>query len=339
MLPGPDLINALSSKFEHVWLASEGREIMITCPHCHKRGMKKDGSGHLALNLAKNVGHCVKCDWGTRDVRRWLANYKLTINMPMSARSMMALVKKPTIVDTPSFQELKLPRDCRRMLPVEANMFGDSLAGKHLVAEDWMGVDAHACSGGFLAGYVIFPFYEEGDLVYWQARAADPEIPQHRRKWNPDDVEMGKSYWLYGFDYDLPKGGELYLTEGTLDKISAARFVKEECSEEDSVFSLQGTALSFPSEEKHPLNSQFGKIAFLKPTKVWVMFDPDAYVKAKGVAAALQLCGLDAEAVRLSLQEGDPNDAGTRGLSAAMRRTKGNWTTSFSEELSALKPA
>lgn len=337
MLPGPELLNALASKFDQVWLASEGREIMVTCPNCHFRGMSRDKSGHLALNFGKNVAHCVRCDWGHRDLRDWLKKWQLGVHIPMGNRSIMELMAPVKKAEEPEFQELTFPDNCRPMSVRDTSTdFGKSLMAKGLDPEDWIEAGAHACGGGWLDGFVLFPFYERGRLVYWQARAAREDIPPERRKQNPAKVHLGKSHWLYGFDHNLPRGREVTLTEGTLDKISAQKYLR---SKGDNIaVSLQGTALSFPTEEGHPHNSQFGKLMLLTPSKVWVMFDPDAYEKAKGLASTLQVCGLNAEAVKLTEQEGDPNEAGNEGIGAAMSRSAASWENRFEQELDSLRP-
>jgi hypothetical protein len=54
-----------------------------------------------------------------------------------------------------------------------------------------------------MRNYVIFPFFEDDEVVYWQGRHISPEA--RLRKFNPpaDIAPMGKSYWLYNMEMDI----------------------------------------------------------------------------------------------------------------------------------------
>lgn len=324
MLPSAYLIEALEDRFGLVWVASGGEEIMVKCPFCHRRGLSEDTSGHLALNIRKSKGHCVRCDKGIGDLQDWLRNYH---NMPFLSdvrkvgsdiRNLQKKMSKENLPQHPVEQEIPLPDGCSPMR-VEAwgqDDYTRSLKDKGIFPEEAEYYSIHVCKSGKYDGYVIFPFIEDEQVVYWQGRAARKGL---MRKINPSKSQapLGKAHWLYGRER-IQKGAKVYLVEGSLDHISAQRYLSKNFGEGHYATSIQGTALSFPSNEDHPLNSQFGQLAELEPSEVCVLFDPDAKKKAEGLADVLNLCGLKAYAGDLCT--GDPNEAGEGEFLRAIKR-------------------
>ena len=179
---------------------------------------------------------------------------------------------------------------------------------------------------GRFAGYVWFPFYEDNDLVYWQGRAAWPELDQNpkKRKMNPyeNEAPLGKSCWLYGVD-DATVGGEAFLCEGALDRITLHDFVQREIGPHAYACSLQGVTMKINDTKRHPLNTQIGKLYCLAPQRICVLFDGPkgpgdrgATEKAEALARELCRCGFHAYAGRL--QHGDPNENGDEALRVAI---------------------
>lgn len=319
MLPSPALLDALQKRFTSVWLAAGGSEIMVTCPYCHYRGMSPDKSGHLALNFEKGMAHCVKCDWGHRNLRAWLKDQKFEGQLPLPTRDSLFKKSLPK-PQFPALQVASLPPFTSPIGFNEQGVYAESLRKKKILPEEWVSERVCKCVSGRYEGYVIFPFYENGTLVYWQGRSADPSIPAWRRKQNPEELTLGKSSWLYGYEPSLPKKGVVVLVEGTLDKISTQRVLRKTKGEGYFCFGINGTAFSFPDESTHPLNSQFGKLMHLDPAEVIVLFDPDAVKKAKGLAYVLGTCGINARVAELDEAQGDPNEADEDALSCAIEK-------------------
>ena len=312
MLPSAYLIETLEDKFGLVWVGSGGSEINVKCPFCVMRGLSEDLSGHLALNFGKNVGHCVRCDRGIKDLVGWLKKYH---NMPYLVdvrrigSDIQNLKKKLSGDSEPvdqKYQEIGLPAGAKplRVSNWGKGVYSESLMKKNILPEEVEEYQIHYCPEGKYEGYVIFPFIEDDEVVYWQGRAALPEL---LRKTNPpkSTAPLGKAHWLYRREM-IKKRSKVYLVEGSLDHISAQRHLTKNFGEGHYATSLQGTALSFPSEDEHPLNSQFGQLMDLEPSEVCVLFDPDARKKAEALANILNLCGLPAYAGDLYL--GDPNE-------------------------------
>lgn len=62
------------------------------------------------------------------------------------------------------------------------------------------------------------------------------------------------------------------------------------------------------------------------------MLDPDATAKAEGLADILDMCGFQASAVRLSEDEGDPNEAQDKIINA-LGRAKQNKTDQLLQQI------
>ena len=48
-------------------------EVSIDCPFCSKRNGSPDFKQHLQINFEKGLGHCYRCDWATRDLKKSLS--------------------------------------------------------------------------------------------------------------------------------------------------------------------------------------------------------------------------------------------------------------------------
>ena len=317
MILTPDILNSLNALFEDVWIAGGGEEINVTCPYCASRMGSGDSSGHLGLNFSKDMGHCVRCDWGTRGVRKWLKKFGFAAVLPAaSARQSLSMLR--TKLERPQapyrLGQISLP-PVRKIASTnyrDQDAFAESLLAKGVSLEEARRNTVCYCDSGRYDGYVVFPFIEDGQIVYWQARGAYPKLLEDSKlkKRNPTDKEatFGKSYWLYGYDF-AHIGGTLVITEGTLDQITTQTWLEETGRADDGWYaiSLQGTAISGPDPERHPLNSQLGKMHVLDPTEIVVLLDAEAWVKAEGLAEYLYACGFNARAAKLP--KGDPNEA------------------------------
>lgn len=317
MLPTPRIIESLQAIFSIVY-AAETDEIAVNCPYCTYRKMSEDKTGHLHLNFVKNAAHCVKCDWGHPNLRDWLKSKNFDGILPLPRPSELFVKPEPKPYQ---LQSAALPRGCSLMSRIDQDEFAQSLLDKNLDPDDWVNARCFKCTSGKHQGYVIFPFYENNNLVYWQGRAAWEGLI---RKANPSKSELalGRASWLYGWQPDIPPGSHIHLCEGTLDKISAEKFVRKHYGEDHFVFALQGTAFSFPDGIIHPLNTQFGKLSSIQPSDVNILFDPDAIYKAKGLAKQLQLC--DFEVSVSELVNGDPNEVSDEELKGALDNDWGN---------------
>ena len=42
-------------------------EILVCCPFCLLRGKTPDNDYNLGINVKKNIGHCFRCEWRSRE--------------------------------------------------------------------------------------------------------------------------------------------------------------------------------------------------------------------------------------------------------------------------------
>lgn len=308
------LLEELDSRFGLVWLSHDGDQINVKCPFCQRRGMSEDMSGHLGINVRINMAHCVRCGWGNRNAFEWLGSknvsFKVSVeDLTTGVDRLQSAVKGLAENAKMSYRafSVDLPSGVKPMLRGQRDVFYESLKKKGLNDRLIVSNQVHYCEYGKYDGYVVFPFYEEDDVVYYQGRAAYPELlaDPKRKKKNPKSSDgFGKNCWLYGLK--LVKEATVYLVEGTLDQISLQDYLDRKVGDGHFSFALQGTSLSFPARDRHPLYSQWGRLAWLKPREVVVVFDPDATKKAEELAKVLNLSGLPARAARLL--DGDPNE-------------------------------
>jgi len=71
------------------------------------------------------------------------------------------------------------------------------------------------CTTGKYMGYIIIPFYEKGNLIYFNARLFVGNGPKYNNP-NIEDFGIGKSMLLYNIDA-LSIYEEVYLTEGAIN--------------------------------------------------------------------------------------------------------------------------
>lgn len=323
MILTSSLLDAFEIKFgDGVWLSKGGSEVNVRCPYCIRKKGTPDLSGHLGLNPEKNVAHCFRCGWSNKDLRGWLEGrgfdaaasirFGQAADVPtLKNRAHKLRADRDEVVFV--MQEVKLPEGVVPLTECDNPEYVNSLLSKGLEFEEME--DLFACTrrsgpNEDYSGYVIFPFWETGDLVFWQGR----DIWKRKlRKINPatsEKMPLGKGAWLYGYDDSKgKKGGTCWLSEGALDQKSLRRWIREtqtgDLQNGHYAWALQGSTLTFPDENQHPLNSQFGKLAILAPSQINVVLDDDAFEKSKALADLLQRCGFNANAIRL--EGGDPN--------------------------------
>lgn len=290
----------------------DGAEINVQCPVCIHRMSKPDRSGHLGFNFEKNVGKCVRCGFKIPDLRLFLREKGYSAashGVPLKEYAQTArdkllakLQPKPKAIfidQSVKYSENWVPI---RSAPPE---YAKSLLRKGLSHEVQKRWGIMACVKGDQEGYAIFPFLEFGDLVYWQGRAAWSTLI---RKYSPP-LDMGSSYWVFNYPKDREKvlGRVVVITEGTLDCISVMEVLRGTPFESRYwAISLQGTSMSMPTQERHVLNTQFGKIRSLNPSLVLVLLDPEERRKAESMVKDLRSAGLQSRAV-VYPQGCDPN--------------------------------
>jgi len=282
-----------------------------------------DLSGHLGLNFELDAAHCVRCDWGRRGLRAWLGKgfgiSGIAATM-QETRSTLDGLRKRLNPRKAVYQlaPAKLPSDCfffedwhfDENFPHIRSLFDKGIT-KEEILRHRLGFQAE----GRYADYVIFPFFEDDEVVYWQGRSHRDNAELKKVNPPPSEAPLGKSHWLYGFE-QAQKGCCVAIVEGTLDSITTTSWLIGLKGEGNAALGLNGTAMSFPDGETHPLNTHFGRLCSLEPSEVLILLDRDAIKKGEELALLLASAGLPARAVPLHSAK-DPNDAGSDKLTAA----------------------
>lgn len=280
---------------------SHDDEVIVLCPFCVARGRRSpDSDGKLGLNFTKNVGGCVRCGWGTKNLRRFLKSVGChsSIDLKQSVADLKQQVLGKINTQGPEFK-VQTATYSGKCIPIQfaPKDYSDSLERKGVPLEMQKRWGIRAMVDGPHEGYAVFPFTEFGELCYWQGRAVWPHLP---RKYSPP-LPLGSACWVYNYPDKREDvfGKILGITEGTLDCIS----VMESCvgTEHEGKFwavSIQGTSMSKQSRDRHRLNSQLGKIISLKPSEVLVILDPEERDKSKEILQSLLEVGLNARRVK-----------------------------------------
>lgn len=143
------------------------------------------------------------------------------------------------------------------------------------------------CDKGDLFGYIVIPFFEKGELVYYNTRRFLGNGPRYK---NPGTEEsgLGKSFIIYNKEA-LYMFDKVYLCEGAINA---------------STIGEKGIA----SGGKHLSRYQINEILKSPVKDVVILLDPDA--KMKAVELALNL-GIEKRVKVVFLPEGkDVNDLG-----------------------------
>jgi hypothetical protein len=180
-----------------------GEEMLYVCqqPGCH------DQSGHLGVNLRKRAFNCILCGHGGK-LARLLRGVPLPLPTKPPATSSPP-VKPPSSI--PGYRNLITAKG-----PVAraARLY---LRGRRL---DTMYVRARCgVSNETALGRLIFPVYEDGKLITYQARAMSPLQEPKTLSGKREDGWRGRAELLYGID-DIQQGDAVVVCEGIFDALS-----------------------------------------------------------------------------------------------------------------------
>jgi hypothetical protein len=169
------------------------------CPYC-------GGKFTFGINVEVNKAHCFKCEEkpGTFGLLMYLENFE-TFN---EVRNFLNIQQDYDLY-TPEVKRKNIePRKIELPQGYNSIVLGSSVYAR--AARSYMkrrGFDIEKlatkgvgyCDEGLYAGYIIFPFYTRGELVFWQGRKYLSNGPKMA---NPpeDQIGMGKSQIIYNAD-------------------------------------------------------------------------------------------------------------------------------------------
>jgi len=291
---------------DHGGAEKQPGEWTLFCPWC--------GKPKLIVSMRLRTWHCWRCQkyelrWtGTRYKRTAVAGAGGVLQLVMAlerctrqeaeARLLRGNVRRPGSLEKVELEALPViagPAKWGAPIapPPAVRPFGELppyLAQRGLTMDDVRAFGLTWCDGGRYHNRVIYPVFERGALVYWQARAMwDDTSPQHVKTLNPPRCvgAFTSAEVLFNYDQAIQVGrGHVCITEGPIDAVHAGL---------DAVCTF-GKQIS---------PTQIGKLLSAGVASLDLMWDADAEADAAMVGA--QLASLFR--VRLvRLPSGDPGD-------------------------------
>lgn len=269
------------------------------CPYC-------DGHNTFGVNLENYHTHCFKCEHSSNPVELLMymerfqtyneARSFLNIQQEYEAYDRMVIKSKPKEVLT-----LELP-ETFKILTVGDSMMGK--AARHYLEKRGFSVKKLGmqgvgyCTDGKYAGYIVFPYYSKGKLVYYQGRKYMGYGTKMR---NPEEEEVGigKSSLIYNED-------ALFI----YNKIYAMESITNCLTLGDNAIGLSGKDIS-PWQMTRILQSPCERIV--------IILDPDAITKAYYMA--MQIVHYKQVKVIQMPNEKDVNDLGKRMTMQIVKET------------------
>jgi DNA primase len=231
-------------------------EKQFNCPFCPRNGKTRDTKKHLHVNPIKNKAHCFRCGYSSLNAKRMAEIERLDIEP-----SLWVILND---ANQPARPSLRLPAEYttewRRIL--WGPQAYDYLRRRGLSDMDIAVYEIGHCSSGYFAQRVIVPVYDNGDLVYFQARDWTGRAPI--KYLGPSGYEQGV---LFNFDR-AAESGVLLLVEGIFDALRLPAYA----------VALLGKRLQA---------QQQARIVAAKPRTVFIFLDSDADEQAERIKGQL----------------------------------------------------
>lgn len=245
--------------YRHGWMKSR-------CPYCGREGK-------FGINLSMNRTNCFRCGEHPSPVQLVMYLEKVDtfheVVKILDSSKYEGFIFKEEKIELKEKKEIYLPDGFKSIL------FGTSTlakAARNYVIKRGFDIKKVAMSGwgygtkGKYFGYLIIPFHERGELVYFNARLFMGNGPKYN---NPDtsDTGLGKSFILYHKDA-LYMYKTVFLCEGAIN----AETIGE-----------RGIASGGKMISRYQIN----EIIKSPVEKVIILFDPDAKDRAIDLAFKL----------------------------------------------------
>lgn len=269
--------------YRHGWLKS-------TCPHCGKENK-------YGINLAYNRTNCFKCGEHPTAVQLVMDLEKLNTYHELTIFLNSFDVKPYDYKE--EFVELKTQKVLN--MPEGFNLIGSNLdteigkiAINYLKGRGFEIAKLRTLGWGYsdsgdLLGYIIIPFYDNGKLIYYNARRFIGSGPRYKNP-NSNESGLGKSFILYNKDalyiYD-----KIYICEGAINATVLG----------EKAISSSGKAVS---------RYQINEILKSPVKRVNIILDTEIDAKLKAINLGLQLCHTKKVKVVILPTSKDVNDLG-----------------------------
>lgn len=283
----------LAERVINAWSRGEARfghsgETKVLCPSC--RHMDHNGYPTLNFNVTKGVGRCVYC-YEVFTVKRLIADGNLAGRVAKglpAAPPRAERAKQPTL--QPPSEALWTPLHLAKGIFAEAAR--KYLGGRGVTEDMLLKYSVALGKQDRLWGRIIFPLYEDHQLVYYQARAIGKGTPKYLNPTETDDC-LGKSH-VVGYIDLLEPGDPFVITEGLMSAWGASALLG--CP----AVALLGKTIS---------DAQVVKLANKRPGRCTLMLDPDVEQwQIRDVYKKLNSWGIPCDIVFLKEETGDPWD-------------------------------
>jgi hypothetical protein len=273
-----------------------GDQWRINCPSC------KHDKNKAFINMLDGRAYCFHCDWkaggwiglissveGLRtkdEVSQWIKDHREDIADPYKSSSSYRYAKSPMTMRLPSEAEPVDPDD----------VFCAYLESRGLSWIHAVKYDIRKCTTGKYKDRLLFPVYENKELVYFFDRSIDPDVPKEKKTIGIGSRDLywpiKKSTVVFGLDLARSVVGNghrrLVIAEGIF-----------------SALSIDG-GIPLCTFGKHVSDAQIRKILSVGADEIDVCLDPDAWDCALRLADSLHNYGADVYVRRFI--SGDPND-------------------------------
>lgn len=310
---------------------SKGMQYSYMCPLCH------DHKDRLFVNVDRQVFHCHNCDtsgtlitfisllagitWhDALDIYREYQGNEYQLPDSLEQEVYDKLTEKMEVQQEkyihPLPDEFILLEEAYGKAGKQAVKYAKSRGITMKIAEQhYVGY----CAEGKYKNRIIMPDFEDGELVYWQARTWEPPPKNkmmkkfYRKVLNPsltdEQIENGviavdKSEIITNIDYIL-EDGVAVICEGKMDSYSIGNY---------------GGAI----HGKHMSDTQFIKLVKNKNKidSVYVMLDGDAFPNAVALAKRLDMYFDEVRVCRMPTVKDDPGSIGRKGILKSIQESE-----------------
>ena len=220
-----------------------GPEYSFDCPNCLDSIGTESSKKKFHWNANREVGHCYRCEFKVGSLDYLL---KVLNNGNLGIQERILLQRDPPIVRTSASKAVRdifrgdssvsderslachpLPLGCVELFTMKARrnpkcrMAMAYLRRRKVPDKTIRAFRIKYCTIGKLEGYLVFPLYQNGELVYWTSRAVAPN--PWVKSLNPKKLEghFNREDVLFNFDAcrGLPR---VSLVEGPFDCMAAS---------------------------------------------------------------------------------------------------------------------
>lgn len=279
------------------------------CPYC-------GGKYCFGINLQKNIAKCFKCE--ERDAPIKVLMMMEQLETIVQARNFLNIQQEYEVYEEGTVtryirKDVKLPEGFISIAIAEGMM---GKAAQRYMRKRGFDINDLAirgvgyCLEGEYSGYVIFPFYTKGKLIFFQGRRFAGGGPKMK---NPSNEEfgIGKTEIIYNQDALF-----MYNTINVVESITNALTLR------DNTIAILGKSIS---------DRQFNYLVSSPCKRINIILDEDAYLKA--IFLGLSLINLKKVKVIRMPKEKDVNNIGRTPTMKIVKETPiRNWNQLMSEK-------